>query len=122
MPSKIAFSSSEILPALGAASNAELDELDFGVIEMDLAGTVLRYNRKESESAGLPIERVVGRNFFQDVAVCCNNQLVAQRFEQSSLDETMDYTFTFQMKLTPVKLRLLKGAGAAVMYMLVMRP
>jgi photoactive yellow protein len=98
-----------------------LDELEFGVIKMDLKGIVLRYNRFESQQAGLSEAQVVGRQFFREVAVCCNNQMIAQRFEQPSLDETIEYTFSFQMRLTPVTLRLLKDAGAVVMYMLVRR-
>lgn len=114
-----AFNAPEFLPRLALLSNAELDCLDFGVVEMALDGTVLRYNRTESEQAGLAPEQVIGRNFFQEVALCCNNQHVAQRYEQPSLDETIEYTFSFRMKITPVTLRMLKDAGATVMYLLV---
>jgi photoactive yellow protein len=121
MKQPMAFDSTGLLPGLAAASKSELDELEFGVIEMDLKGIVLRYNHFESQQAGLSEAQVVGRQFFWEVAVCCNNQMIAQRFEQPSLDETIEYTFSFQMRLTPVTLRLLKDAGAVVMYMLVRR-
>ncbi len=121
MKQPMAFDSPGLLPGLAAASKSELDELKFGVVEMDLEGIVLRYNRAEAQQAGLSEDQVVGRQFFRDVAACCNNQRVAQRYEQPSLDETIEYTFAFQMRLTPVTLRLIKDAGAAVMYMLVLR-
>ncbi len=48
----------------------DIDHLPFGVIIVDRSGTILEYNTYESEMAGLTRERVVGRNFFRDVAPC----------------------------------------------------
>jgi photoactive yellow protein len=45
-----------------------LDELPFGVVCLSRAGTVLRMNRTESERSGLQRWRVLGRDFFRDVA------------------------------------------------------
>ena len=53
-----------------SALGADLDVLPFGVIIVDRAGTILEYNAYESELAGLTRERVLGRNFFHDVAPC----------------------------------------------------
>lgn len=99
-----------------------LNQLNYGVIEMDANCIVLRYNRTESNYSGLAPERVIGRHFFRDVAPCSNNRRVAQRYEQSTLDESIDYTFALRMKLTPVKLRMLKRADSATMYLLVRWP
>jgi photoactive yellow protein len=86
---------------------------------MDHSGTVLRYNKTESRYSGLPPDRVVGRDFFQHVAPCSNNQRVAERYRLPSLDETIDYTFSLRMKPVPVALRMIKGANGSRMYLLV---
>jgi len=58
--------------------------------------------------------------FFTEVAPCTNNYLVAGRFEEeSTLDETIDYTFTVKMRPTQVKLRLLKDDRAERQYLAV---
>jgi photoactive yellow protein len=48
----------------------ELDQLPYGLICIDAQGRVVHYNDTESRLARLPKERVVGRNFFTDVAPC----------------------------------------------------
>jgi hypothetical protein len=48
---------------------------------------------------------------------------VAQRFlATQDLDEVVRYVFTFKMKPTPVRLRLLRSSSAKNMYVLVERP
>jgi photoactive yellow protein len=109
----------EILDQMDAVA---LDALDFGVIKMDLSGVTVHYNRHESDCSGLSPQRVVGREFFVDVAPCAHNYLVAQRlFDEASLDAFVDYVFTWKLSRTPVRLRLLKSLGASHMYLLVAR-
>ena len=116
---QIDFDAVDVAPRLLALGDDELDELPFGVIEMDLQGTVLRYNATESDYSGLPRERVVGRHFFREVAPCSNNRRVAHRYAQEVLDETIAYTFALRMQPVPVTLRMLKPAGAPRMLLLV---
>ncbi|MDB5821030.1 MAG: photoactive yellow protein, partial [Rhizobacter sp.] len=107
--------------------DVELDALDFGVIAFDAKGIVRRYNRFESEAAGLSSDRVVGHHLFQVVAPCMNNFMVAMRFEEAAeavapLDATIDYVLTLRMRPVKVKLRLLAGADAsALRFLLVQR-
>ena len=54
--------------------------------------TVLRYNAAESRLSGLPSDRVIGRQFFREVAPCCNNARVAQRFGAATLDVTISHS------------------------------
>jgi len=116
------FEDTASLTPLEAMSAAELDALAFGVVRMRADGEVVAYNAWESKMAGLLKERVLARNFFSDVAPCTNNYLVADRFlGEPELDATLDYIFTLRMKPTPVKLRLLRSAGADHMYLLVRR-
>jgi photoactive yellow protein len=101
---------------------ATLDALPFGVIGFDPAGLVDRYNATESRLAGLAPERVVGRHFFDAVAQCMNNYLIAQRFEdEPALDAVVPYVLTLRMRPTPVRLRLLQEIGRPRRYVLVER-
>jgi photoactive yellow protein len=96
------------------------DALDFGLIAMDLDGTIVFYNRVEAQFAGLSPNRVRGLVFFTDVAPCTNNYLVAGRYEDEAIvDETIDYVFTVKMRPTPVRLRLLKDEGTERQYLAV---
>jgi photoactive yellow protein len=114
------FSDPALLDRLDGASGPDLDELDFGVIRMDSSGMVTDYNRYESQAAGLSRERVLGRHFFTEVGPCTQNHQISEpMLRESALDIELDYVFTFRMKLTPVRLRLLKRPTSAFMYLLV---
>lgn len=122
----VSFADAAILDFLERASDAELDGLDFGVIGMDDASHVTRYNRFESAAAGLSPDRVLGHALFTVVAPCMNNFMIAQRFEDaqqdgSALDETINYVLTLRMRPVKVKLRLLARPGSALRYVLVHR-
>ena len=122
----ISFADADILASLNHCSDDELDALDFGVIGIDDAGVVRRYNTFESQAAGLSLPRVVGHALFTVVAPCMNNFLVAQRFDDAqaagtTLDATIDYVLTLRMRPVKVKLRLLAAPGSAARYVLVQR-
>jgi len=111
---------------LNGLSDAELDELEFGVIAIDDREVVCRYNALESRMAGLSPDRVVGKPLFDVVAPCMNNFLVAQRFQDAAaagqaLDAVVDYVLTLRMRPTKVKLRLLAVPGDAHRYVLILR-
>jgi len=90
-----------------------------GVVRFDERGTVTLYNRWESRLSGLRPEGVVGRSFFEEIAPCTNNFLVAERYtDAADLDETITYTFTWKMTPTRVRLRMLRQ-GASARYLLV---
>ena len=121
------FTDVDLLSALQQGTDADLDALEFGVIGIDAAGVVRRYNALESRLAGLSPQRVLGHPFFTVVAPCMNNFMVAQRFEDaaasgSPLDATIDYVLTLRMRPVKVKLRLLSQPGDAMRYVLVLRP
>lgn len=122
----LSFADHQILTSLDAATDAELDALDFGVIGFDAGTMVRRYNAFESRAAGLPLPRVIGSALFTVVAPCMNNFMVAQRFEDAlaqgtTLDATIDYVLTLRMRPVKVKLRLLAEPGHAMRYVLVQR-
>lgn len=116
------FEHPQLFDWLEAASREERDDAPFGIIGLDGRGHTVFYNATEARSSGLRPERVLGRPFFAEVAMCMNNYLVAQRFlDAAELDETLPYTLTLMMRPTPVRLRLLKRPGAAHDYLLVQR-
>ena len=51
-----------------------IDDLPFGAIRLNAAGIILGYNRFESRLSGLEPARVIGKNFFTEVAPCTNVQ------------------------------------------------
>jgi photoactive yellow protein len=111
---------------LAALDDSTLDSLGFGVIGFDADGKVQRYNRFESQAAGLGVERVLQQDLFLVVAPCMNNFLVAQRFIEArdagvALDETIPYVLTLRMRPTKVRLRLLSAPQDALAYVLVQR-
>ena len=116
-------SGDDILHQLARMSSAELDSLEFGVVQIDDDGTILQYNRYEEDFAGRRRGDVVGRHFFTDVAPCTNNRLLYGRFKtgvaEGRLDLTMDYTFTYKMAPRVVSLRLARDGSSQTNWLLV---
>ena len=118
------FADPGLLDTLESASLDVIDDFGFGLIVMDRDGRVLGYNQAESKLSGLPADEVIGRSFFVEIGPCTNNYLVAQRYQdsasqQASLDEQLDYVFTYRMAPTPVRLRLLARQGSPRQYLAV---
>jgi photoactive yellow protein len=110
------------LATLSSSTQATLDDLPYGVIGLSTDGLVRIYNATESKLAGLPAIKVVGGNFFNNIAQCMNNFMVAQRFiDEPEIDTTIDFVLTLRMRRTPVKLRLLQGKAAALHFILIHR-
>ena len=98
------------------------DALPFGVVGLQRDGLVGVYNATEARLAGLDAEAVIGSPFFEAVAQCMNNFMVAQRFEdEPELDEIIPYVLTLRMRPTRVRLRLLASPEAALNYILIER-
>ncbi len=81
-------------------SEDEIDGLPFGLIAVDASGAITKYNAYESRLARLAKERVIGRNFFADVAPCTAVKEFQGRFERFSAEpgdgaESFDFTFAF---------------------------
>jgi len=120
----IHFNDQDILAHIGVMPAEILDTLTFGVIGFDAAGLVQRYNRCESDLAGLSVAKVINHSLFTVVAPCMNNYLVAQRFEDAvsdgtTLDATINYVFTLRMRPIKVQLRLLASPALLLRYILV---
>jgi len=104
------FDDDDLGEKLRHASEEQLDNAPFGVIQIDDEGTVEFFNQYESELSGMDPDEVVGRNFFTQVAPCTNNRLFRGRFKKGvrrgELDETFTYTYTYKMRPTLVDVHL----------------
>lgn len=107
---------------LEAMSAADRDALPFGVVGFAADTIVQVYNATEARMSGLDPATVVGVPFFDTVAQCMNNFMVAQRFEdEPELDDIFPYVLTLRMRPTKVRLRLLATAKALRRYVLIER-
>ncbi|GAC1417357.1 MAG: hypothetical protein NVSMB64_27240 [Candidatus Velthaea sp.] len=94
---------------------SDIDTLPFGLISVDADGIIEQYNAYESKLARLSKERVIGRNFFRDVAPCAAVQEFQGRFErfaQGSGDaaESFDFQFRFPFGRQHVNITFLRSA------------
>lgn len=107
-------------------SEREIDDLPFGLIAVDHEGTIEQYNAYESRLARLAKERVIGRNFFRDVAPCTAVQDFQgrfQRFVQEGGDgaESFDYVFPFTFGRQHVNITFLRSGKSKQVKILVNR-
>lgn len=104
------FEDDDLGEKLRHASEEQLDDAPFGIIQVDNEGTIQFFNQYESELSGMDPEEVTGRNFFTQVAPCTNNRLFRGRFKKGvrrgELDETFSYTYTYKMRPTLVDIFL----------------
>ena len=96
-------------------SETEVDDLPFGLISVDHDGNIEQYNSYESRLARLPKDRVIGRNFFRDVAPCTAVQGFMGRFHRFVLDpgdgaESFDYVFRFAFGVQHVNITFLRSS------------
>lgn len=94
---------------------SDIDALPFGLISVDAAGTIEQYNAYESRLSRLSKERVIGRNFFTDVAPCTAVQEFRGRFDRfvqgtGDAAESFDFHFRFAFGRQHVKITFLRSA------------
>jgi photoactive yellow protein len=92
---------------------AQLDELPIGAVVIDSAGTVSAYNSYEAEMAHLDPARVIGRNFFRDIAPCTavkefEGRLRSFMKTKDQVSESFDYFFPFAHLPVDVTITFLK--------------
>lgn len=94
--------------SLSSVYKKQLDELPFGVIELDPQGMVTAYNRAEAELAHLQSERVIGKNFFTEIAPCTAVKEFEGRFHEfiNSNEQMVQFNFTFSFNYGPVDVEI----------------
>jgi photoactive yellow protein len=74
----------------------EVDALPFGLITLDPEGTVVGYNQTEVALSGLDPQRVLGRNFFEQIAPCTRVKEFAGLYrDMVKSGETQSWEFNF---------------------------
>jgi len=114
------FNFPQAFQTLETMDQAAMDQEDFGIVRMNSMGMINAYNKYELALSGHQLHEVLDKDFFQQIAPCTNNFMVAERYSsEANLDEEMDYVFTYRMKPTKVKLRLLARPEEENQYLLV---
>lgn len=110
---------------LDALTLEQIDDLSFGVVQVDSRGLVTFYSAAESRFSGRRRDDVLGRNFFRDVAPCTNVPLFHGRFlegvRSGRLDEQLDFTFGFWPRPVRVNVRM-RNASAPGRFWVEVRP
>lgn len=79
----------------------EADALPCGLIVLDSSGVVIGYNAAESRLSRIDRDRVVGRNFFADIAPCTGVQDFAGVYQQmvaTGYPERAQFDFLFRFR------------------------
>ena len=111
---------------LAKISARDLDSLPYGAILLDESGRILSYNDTESRMARLPIEAVLGRNFFTEVAPCTRVKEFEGRFRALASGQglpvvSFDFIFPFPFGAPRVAELLTRGANPGTVIMALLR-
>jgi photoactive yellow protein len=89
-----------VLEQADVLTPGELDSLPVGMIQLDRAGKVLKFNQTESELARVAAADAIGKSFFDEVAPCTKVQAFYGKFlegvENRRLQTVFDYVFRFR--------------------------
>jgi photoactive yellow protein len=84
--------------------------LPFGLVKLDLTGKILEYNMAEGDLTGVSPEWALGKNFFDEVALCTKTQAFYGRFvegvKKGFVNAVFDYTFDHREVATKVKVHM----------------
>ncbi|MBV9573088.1 MAG: PAS domain-containing protein [Acidobacteriales bacterium] len=123
MPSDAAALTPFITQNIDSIGEKELDSLPYGVIQLDTLGTVVRYNAYEEGLSGLTRDKVVGKNFFKQIAPCTDMQEFYGRFRDGvvagELHCTFRYHFSFKQNPRDVTITLLYNSREKLTWILV---
>lgn len=104
----------------------EIDALPFGLIAVDGDGNIEQYNAYESRLARLSKDRVLGLNFFRDVAPCTAVKEFQGRFERFAAAagdgaESFDFVFPFAFGRQRVNITFLRRSKSKQVKILINR-
>lgn len=109
----VQFGSDDIENKLARMGDSQLNDVAFGAIKLDGKGIILQYNAAEGDITGRDPSKVIGKNFFRDVAPCTNSAQFKGKFDEGvkndNLNTMFEYTFDYEMKPTKVKVHMKKA-------------
>ena len=121
----MSFAPPDVLTELPKMTPAQLDALGFGVVGLTDGGDITKYNKYQSDLAGVPQAQALGKAFFKDVAPCTQNGLFYHQFkkgvEAGKLEASFPYTFTCKMTPTDVAVQLYRDPATRTNWVLVKR-
>ncbi len=122
---RIEFAQDDLDNVMTKLTPDEIDALAFGAIQLDASGKILTFNTTESQITGRKKENVIGRNFFKEVAPCCNKPGFRGVFDAGvragKLNAIFDYTFDYVMKPTRVKIHMKSAVADGTYWVFVKR-
>ena len=107
----IPFGKDDIANVVARMDKGALDTLPFGAVLIDRRGTIVKYNRMEQQISGrTDPNRVIGKNWFRDVAPCTRSREFYGKFvegvKRGRLDTLFDYTFDYKMTKQAVRIHM----------------
>jgi len=107
----IPFGKDDISNVVARMDKSQLDELPFGAVMLDRRGTIVKYNRMEQQISGrTDPKRVIGKNWFKDVAPCTRSREFYGKFlegvSRGRLDALFDYTFDYKLTKQAVRIHM----------------
>lgn len=106
----VKFGRDDLENVLAKMSDAQLDKLAFGAIQVDRAGRILKYNLTEGAITGRDPKAMIGKNFFTEVAPCTNRREFRGVFDEGvgagTLNTLFEYCFDHKMRATKVKVHM----------------
>ena len=125
LDTRIEFGQHDIENVLARLSDVQIDNLAFGAIQLDAKGVILQYNTTESNITGRSKDFVLGKNFFDEVAPCCNTSIFRGTFDtgvqSGHLDTIFNYIFDYKMNPTRVKIHMWKAMATKTYWIFVKR-
>lgn len=88
----------EELERIAGLTAEDLDALPFGAIRLDAEGCVVSYNATEARAAHRSPDRVIGRNFFTEVAPCTDVQEFAGMYRDGVIKKRLQATFPYRFE------------------------
>lgn len=95
---KIQFGANDIENTLAKMNAGELDRLPFGVIQVDSAGLITKFNAAEADVTGYNPEEMIGRYFFSEVAPCTDSPQFYGRFKEEVVHAGRNLLFEYLLE------------------------
>ncbi len=107
----LSFDDIELAEVLTRIPRKGRDRMQFGIIELDLRGTIMAYNMGEAKVSGRNAADMIGKNFFSDIAPCTKTPEFYGRFkagvEKGNFSARFDYLFNHEMNPVAVRVSMM---------------